>query len=99
MHAKPTDRIGVVEIGGLGHLALKFAAKFDIHTATPENSKKRDSVVESGGNRHLLCQRAMPGCAIDALASENDTAGIELPIRKSDVKAFKKKGRGFAASL
>jgi len=34
---------------------------------------------------YLLCRRAMLCRAIGALGSENDTAGFELPIRKSGV--------------
>jgi uncharacterized zinc-type alcohol dehydrogenase-like protein len=26
MYAKPTDRVGIIGIGGLGHMAVKFAA-------------------------------------------------------------------------
>ena len=39
------------------------------------------------GNAYLLCECAMLCRAIDTVASENDTAGLELPIRKRDVKA------------
>jgi uncharacterized zinc-type alcohol dehydrogenase-like protein len=28
MHAKPTQRIGIIGVGGLGHMAVKFAAAF-----------------------------------------------------------------------
>lgn len=28
MYAKPTDRVGIIGIGGLGHMAVKFAAAF-----------------------------------------------------------------------
>ena len=26
MYAKPTQRVGIIGVGGLGHMALKFAA-------------------------------------------------------------------------
>ena len=28
MYARPTDRVGVIGIGGLGHMAVKFAAAY-----------------------------------------------------------------------
>ena len=39
--------------------------------------------ISGGANGHLLCKCAMRCCAIGALASENDIAGFELPIRKA----------------
>ncbi len=35
------------------------------------------------GNRYLLCECAMLCRAMDAVRSENNTAGFELPIRFS----------------
>ena len=37
------------------------------------------------GNRYLLCQRAMLCRAIGGLASENDLAGFELPLRTTSI--------------
>jgi uncharacterized zinc-type alcohol dehydrogenase-like protein len=41
MYAKPTDRVGIIGIGGLGHLAVKFAAAYgcDVTAFTSSESK------------------------------------------------------------
>ncbi len=54
---KPTDRVGVVGIGGLGHLALQFLNKWgcEVYAFTSHDSK-RDEVVMMGA-RHVLNSR------------------------------------------
>lgn len=49
---KPTERIGVVGIGGLGHLALKFARAWgsDV-TAFTSSAAKRDEALALGAHR------------------------------------------------
>jgi len=49
---KPTDRVGVIGIGGLGHLALKFLNKWGCDvTAFTSNPSKRDEVLRLGAHR------------------------------------------------
>lgn len=45
-HVKPTDRVGVVGIGGLGHLALQFLNKWgcDVTAFTSSDSKKAEAL-------------------------------------------------------
>src|SRR5262249_58046347 len=40
-YAKPTDRVGIIGIGGLGHMAVKFAAAYgcDVTAFTASESK------------------------------------------------------------
>lgn len=42
---KPTDRVGVIGIGGLGHLALQFLNKWgcDVHAFTSSDSKRDEA--------------------------------------------------------
>jgi len=44
-------------------------------------SKAISETISGAGSRIWLCQLAMLCRAIGALASENDIAGFELPIR------------------
>jgi uncharacterized zinc-type alcohol dehydrogenase-like protein len=48
-YSRPTDRIGIVGIGGLGHLAVKFAAAFgNAVTAFTSTEKKFDEALSFG---------------------------------------------------
>lgn len=49
---KPTHRVGVVGIGGLGHLALKFARAWGCEvTAFTSSESKRDEAVSLGAHK------------------------------------------------
>lgn len=54
---KPTDRVGVIGIGGLGHLALQFLNKWgcEVHAFTSSDSK-RDEALKLGA-RHVVNSR------------------------------------------
>lgn len=54
---KPTDRVGVIGIGGLGHLAVQFLDKWgcDVHAFTSSDSK-RDEALQLGA-RHVINSR------------------------------------------
>jgi len=54
MYVKPTGRVGVIGIGGLGHMAVKFAAAYgcDVTAFTSRNSKFDE--VKSFGANHVL---------------------------------------------
>src|SRR5436309_3048429 len=52
MHAKPTDRVGIIGIGGLGHMAVKFAAAYGCDvTAFTSSESKFDEAKGFGANR------------------------------------------------
>ena len=52
MYAKPTDRVGIIGIGGLGHMALKFAAAYGCDvTAFTSSESKFDEAKGFGANR------------------------------------------------
>jgi alcohol/geraniol dehydrogenase (NADP+) len=49
---KPTDRVGVVGIGGLGHMAIKFAAAWGCDvTAFTSSGGKTEEVLDFGAHR------------------------------------------------
>jgi uncharacterized zinc-type alcohol dehydrogenase-like protein len=52
MYAEPTDRVGVVGIGGLGHMGLKFAAAYGCEvTAFTSSERKFDEARGFGAHR------------------------------------------------
>jgi len=52
MYAKPTDRVGIVGIGGLGHMGLKFAAAYGCEvTAFTSSEHKFDEARGFGAHR------------------------------------------------
>ena len=54
---KPTDRVGVVGVGGLGHLAVQFLAKWGCEvTAFTSSGNKRDELLKLGAH-HVVDSR------------------------------------------
>jgi uncharacterized zinc-type alcohol dehydrogenase-like protein len=57
MYAKPTDRVGIIGIGGLGHMAVMFAAAYGCDvTAFTSNESKFDEAKGFGAN-HVVSSR------------------------------------------
>src|SRR5262249_40193030 len=51
MYARPTGRVGIIGIGGLGHMAVKFAAAYGCHvTAFTSSPNKFDEAKGFGAN-------------------------------------------------
>ena len=44
MYAKPTDRVGIIGVGGLGHMAVKFAAAFGCEVTAFTSSEAKFEV-------------------------------------------------------
>jgi len=56
-YAEPTDRVGIIGIGGLGHMAVKFAAAYGCDvTAFTSNEKKFDE-AKGFGAHHVVSSR------------------------------------------
>ena len=49
---KPTDKVGVIGIGGLGHMALKFLSAWGCEvTAFSSNPDKKDQILKMGAHK------------------------------------------------
>jgi alcohol/geraniol dehydrogenase (NADP+) len=69
-HAKPTDRVGIIGIGGLGHMAVKFAAAYgcDVTAFTSSESKFEEAI----GFRAKQAVSSKNSAAIKKLAGSFD---------------------------
>lgn len=56
-HAKPVDRVGVIGIGGLGHMALKFAAAYGCDVTAFTSSESKFDEAKSFGARHVVSSK------------------------------------------
>ncbi len=58
-HAKPTQRVGIIGIGGLGHMAVKFAAAYGCDvTAFTSRGAKADEAKRFGANQVITSDDA-----------------------------------------
>ena len=54
---KPTDRVGVVGIGGLGHMALRFLAAWGCEVSAFSSSPAKEAEAKSFGASHFVNSR------------------------------------------
>jgi uncharacterized zinc-type alcohol dehydrogenase-like protein len=54
MHARPTDRVGVIGIGGLGHMAVKFAAAYGCDVTAFTSSEGKFDEAKGFGAHHVV---------------------------------------------
>ena len=53
-NARPTDRVGIIGIGGLGHLAIQFAAKMGTHvTVFSSTDSKKEEAMRLGATEFV----------------------------------------------
>ena len=57
MYAKPTDRVGIIGIGGLGHMAVKFAAASGCDVTALTSSKNKFDEAKGFGAHHVVSSR------------------------------------------
>lgn len=57
MHARPTSRVGVVGIGGLGHMAVKFAAAYGCEVTAFTSSASKFEEARGFGAHHVVSSR------------------------------------------
>jgi uncharacterized zinc-type alcohol dehydrogenase-like protein len=57
LYAKPTSRIGIVGIGGLGHMAVKFAAAYGCDVTAFTSSESKFEEARGFGAKHVVSSR------------------------------------------
>jgi uncharacterized zinc-type alcohol dehydrogenase-like protein len=70
MYAKPTDRVGIIGIGGLGHMAVKFAAAYGCEVTAFTSSERKFDEARGFGANHVLTTK--DSAAIKKLAGSFD---------------------------
>lgn len=70
MHAKPTSRVGIVGIGGLGHMAVKFAAAYGCEVTAFTSSEGKFDEAKAFGAHRVVSSR--DSAAIGNLAGSFD---------------------------
>ncbi len=79
MYAKPTDRVGVVGIGGLGHMAVKFAAAYGCEVTAFTSSESKFEEARGFGAHKVVSSR-------DSGAIQKLAGSIDLLISTVNVK-------------
>lgn len=57
MYAKPTHRVGIIGIGGLGHMAVKFAASYGCDVTAFTSSESKFDEAKGFGANHVVESR------------------------------------------
>ena len=78
MHAKPTHRVGVVGIGGLGHMAVKFAAAYGCEVTAFTSSESKFEEARGFGAQHVVSSR--DSAAIKKLAGKFDMLLVTVNV-------------------
>src|SRR5712664_2006080 len=79
LYAKPTDRVGIIGLGGLGHMAVKFAAAYGCDvTAFTSSESKFDEAKRFGAN-HVVSSK-------DSAAIKKLGGSFDLLISTVNVK-------------
>jgi Zn-dependent alcohol dehydrogenases len=78
MYARPTDRVGIIGIGGLGHLALKFAAAYGCEVTAFTSSEGKFDEAKGFGARHVVSSK-------DAAGIRKLSGGLDLVISTVNV--------------
>src|SRR4051812_38158279 len=79
MHAKPTDRVGIIGIGGLGHMAIKFAAAYGCDVTAFTSSESKFDEARGFGAAHVVSSR-------DSGALKKLAGSFDMLIRTVNVK-------------
>src|SRR6266536_3492287 len=70
MYAKPTDRVGIIGIGGLGHMAVKFAGAYGCDVTAFTSTESKFDEAKGFGANHVVCSK--DSAAIKKLAGSFD---------------------------
>jgi uncharacterized zinc-type alcohol dehydrogenase-like protein len=79
MHARPTDRVGIIGIGGLGHMAVQFAAAYGCDVTAFTSSPSKFEEARGFGAHHVVSSK-------DSVAIKKLAGTFDLLISTVNVK-------------
>ena len=79
MYAKPTDRVGIIGIGGLGHMAVKFASAYGCDVTAFTSSERTFDEAKGFGAKHAVSTK-------DSAAMKKLGGSFDLLISTVNVK-------------
>jgi uncharacterized zinc-type alcohol dehydrogenase-like protein len=79
MYAKPTSRVGIVGIGGLGHMGVKFAAAYGCDVTAFTSSESKFDEARQFGAHHVVSSRDAAG--IQKLAGTFDLLIVTVNVQ------------------
>lgn len=78
MYAKPTSRVGIVGIGGLGHMGVKFAAAYGCDVTAFTSSESKFDEARGFGAHHVVSSR--DSAALKKLAGTFDLLIVTVNV-------------------
>jgi len=91
---KPTDRVGVIGIGGLGHMALKFMSAYGCEVTAFSSSADKEAEARSLGANHFVNSR--DAGALNGVAGSLDfiVSTVNVPLDwMAYIQVLRPKGR------
>jgi uncharacterized zinc-type alcohol dehydrogenase-like protein len=78
MYARPSSRVGIVGIGGLGHMGVKFAAAYGCDVTAFTSSERKFDEARGFGANHVVSSR--DSAAIKKLAGTFDLLIVTVDV-------------------